>query len=92
MNRFYLIAVLLVVVLSGCDDSTPNSSTETPAPPAPTAVADCCQCASRGTSTTPSLPVACVTGTTTQSACDSTCGNNIGGLMTGSCSDGIRCQ
>ena len=90
MNRFYLIVVLVAAISSGCNEPASNTSTEIS--PAPTAVADCCQCVTRGTSDTPSMPVACTTGTTSQSACDQACGNNIGGLMTGNCRDGIRCQ
>lgn len=89
MNRFYIVVVLLIAVLSGCEDS-PTESTGVSG--SPTAVADCCQCSSRGSSDTPSSPVACFPGTTNQSACDQACGNNIGGLMVGSCSDGVRCQ
>ena len=90
MNRLYLIVFLLIVTLSGCDEPASELSTEVT--PASTAVADCCQCASRGTPNTPSTPVACFPGTTNQTACDQACGSNLGGLMTGSCSDGVRCQ
>lgn len=90
MNRLSLIALVLAAALSACDKPISDAPGETS--PQSTAVADCCQCVTRGTTTTPSTPVACVTGTTTQSACDQACGSNQGGLMAGSCSDGIRCQ
>jgi hypothetical protein len=89
MNRIVLVAFLLVAALNGCGKSTPPTAQEG-APQ--TAVADCCQCVTPGTPTTPSTPVACATGTTDQAACDQTCGNNVGGIMAGSCSDGVRCQ
>jgi hypothetical protein len=90
MNRIVLIPFLLVTVLSGCGKSSPPPAQEVSPPP--TAAADCCQCVTRGSPSTPSAPVLCVTGTTNQAACDQACGNHTGGLMTGSCSDGIRCQ
>jgi hypothetical protein len=92
MNRIVLAAFLLLVVMSGCDDKPP--STPPPeTPPQSTAVSDCCQCTSRGSADTPAVPVACFTGTTSQSACDQACGSNrIGGLLQGSCNDGVRCQ
>lgn len=87
MNRPVLVALLLAATLNGCDKKTSSEI-----PPPPTAVADCCQCVTPGSSSTPSTPVACVTGTTTQSACDQACGSNLGGIVIGSCSDGVRCQ
>jgi hypothetical protein len=90
MNRIVLVTFLLVAALSGCGKSTPPPAQEISPPPM--AAADCCQCVSPGSPDTPSQPVACFPGTTNQTACDQACGNNTGGLMTGSCSDGIRCQ
>jgi hypothetical protein len=90
MNRIVLVTFLLVTALNGCGKSTTPPAQEVSPPP--TVAADCCQCVSPGSSTTPSAPVMCVTGTTNQAACDQACGNYSGGLMTGSCSDGIRCQ
>ena len=62
MNRIVLVTFLLVTALSGCGKSTTPPAQEVSPPPM--AAADCCQCVSPGSSTTPSAPVMVALSTT----------------------------
>ena len=69
--------------------STPKSM-PIPRDPGRTAAMSCCQCVS--TSTNPPTPSACVANVTDANACSTTCSPGLGGVMEGTCADGVHCK
>jgi len=100
MQKISLVLLVFCLTVGGCskghDAAAPQEQSRktviSNAQTAPTAKAmTCCQCSAPGSPTTPMTPVSCVGGVTNQTACDTTCAPNVGGIMNGTCANGVSC-